>query len=432
MLNWQRNGLAALETLSHEFGDVVHVHLPGLRAYLFGRPEFIKHVLVDNSDNYLKAPGGTHARMYFGDSMQLNNGEKARRLRHFLTPLFHHSHLANGFSMMVVRAVEDSIAQWSPGAKPDLTGDLMEMALSVAVQTHFGSAPGEDTQKLADLFRAALIRLNEVLLPAWMPTPAHNRYSRSIKALDSEVFRRIRARSATGPIGADLLSSLVGPSGSSDETLTDREIRHELVSMIAAAYQTIGIAINQTLRLVAHHPAVGERLFDEVTRVLSGSSALVQHLPHLVYTEQVVKEALRIAPPAGLLTRTTAANDTVGGWRIPAGSRVFVSAWVMHRDARYFTAPLSFSPERWTPEFERKLPLCAYFPFGRGARSCVAGVLSTMILKLMLVTVVQRFSMQADSGAATKPFKPFDPGAMPLTLLSRGEFNHAKASGQVI
>jgi cytochrome P450 len=94
LFDWQRNGIAALESLAQQYGDVVCVRLPGVRAYLFNGPDRIKHALIDNSDNYLKTPGSTHARMYFGDSMQLNNGEKARRLRQWITPIFHHSRVA--------------------------------------------------------------------------------------------------------------------------------------------------------------------------------------------------------------------------------------------------------------------------------------------------------------------------------------------------
>ena len=94
LFDWQRNGLAALESLAQQYGDVVCVRLPGVRAYLLNGPDRIKHALIDHSDNYLKTPGNTHARMYFGDSMQLNNGEKARRLRQWITPIFHHSRVA--------------------------------------------------------------------------------------------------------------------------------------------------------------------------------------------------------------------------------------------------------------------------------------------------------------------------------------------------
>jgi cytochrome P450 len=91
----------------------------------------------------------------------------------------------------------------------------------------------------------------------------------------------------------------------------------------------------------------------------------------------------------------------------------------MHRDSRYFADPLSFRPERWTPDFERKLPLCAYLPFGRGARSCVAGALSTLILQCMLASIIQRFRPEPSIPLASTDCKPFDRGDVPLTLHAR-------------
>src|SRR6185295_5209597 len=132
------------------------------------------------------------------------------------------------------------------------------------------------------------------------------------------------------------------------------------------------------------------RLRAEVSEVLGGRPATHNDLAGLPYSEQVVKEVLRVAPPAGIVTRAVVDADEIGGWSIRAGSQLFISAWVLHRDPRWFDEPLSFKPERWTADFERELPACAYLPFGRGPRSCVAGGMSTVILRLMLVTLTQK------------------------------------------
>jgi cytochrome P450 len=255
--------------------------------------------------------------------------------------------------------------------------------------------------------------------PRWVPSSANRRYDRAIHELDVEVLRRIRERRASGPTGPDLLSCFVNAVGDNGRVLTDDEMRNELLSMMAAGYQNIGIAIIQTLRQVALAPGVDEALYAEVSRVLDGRPARADDLPRLLYSDQIVKESLRCAPPAGAIMRRVAADDTLRNWRIAANSDVFISAWVMHRDARYYENPLQFQPERWTPEFERGVPPCAYLPFGRGARACIAGAMAMVLIRLMMVTIAQTWRVQpvqAEEAGA----RPFDRGSeVPLKLSLR-------------
>jgi cytochrome P450 len=243
-------------------------------------------------------------------------------------------------------------------------------------------------------------------------------------ALDHNVYGQIKARRASGATGPDLLSCYVSLPG---DGLTDREIRNELLSMMAAAYGTMGIALYQMMRQVASHAAVDDLLHGEATRALGGRAATSEDLADLPYSEQVVKESLRVAPPAGALMRIVAAEDEIGGWRIRRGSRLFVSPWVTHRDPRWFDEPLRFKPERWTPDFERTLPPCAYLAFGRGARMCIAGAMSTVILRLMLVTIMQRYQLRAVAPQAeAEGPRPSDrAGEMPVLLVDRATVHSA-------
>jgi cytochrome P450 len=162
------------------------------------------------------------------------------------------------------------------------------------------------------------------------------------------------------------------------------------------------------MRQVASHPDVDERLRGEVVGVLQGRPATHQDLANLPYAEQVVKETLRVAPPAGVVARDVVAGDQIGGFEIRPGSQLFASAWVIHRDPRWFDEPLRFMPERWTADFERTLPACAYLPFGRGPRACIAGGMSMLILQLVLVTLTQQYRLRAGPDAQADAPRKFD------------------------
>jgi cytochrome P450 len=170
--------------------------------------------------------------------------------------------------------------------------------------------------------------------------------------------------------------------------------------MMSAGYVSIGIALGQMMRQIASHPQVDERLRREVNEVLGARQATGHDLASLPYCEQVVKETLRVAPPAGVVSRRVVADDRIAGWDIRAGSQLFASAWALHRDPRWFEDPHRFDPDRWTADFEQSLPACAYLPFGRGPRSCIAGGLSMMILRLVLVTLMQKYRLRTPAVAS--------------------------------
>jgi cytochrome P450 len=126
-------------------------------------------------------------------------------------------------------------------------------------------------------------------------------------------------------------------------------------------------------------------------------------LQRLRYTQMVVKESLRLFPPAWGIGRETLKEIYLGDYRLPAGTNVFISQWVMHRHPRYFERPEEFQPERWTEEFEKQLPKFAYFPFGGGPRVCVGASFASMETALLLATIAQRYRLALVPGHPVKP-----------------------------
>ena len=406
---FRRGPLPALERIAQHYGDAASVALPGRSFFLFAHPDLIHHVLIARSDNYTKTSGTRAAKRFFGSPMQLNNGEKARAMRRLLAPLLVFDRIARSWSKLIVEETNALLDDWSTGPRPGLTQELMDLLLHLMVRIHFGTARGEETQRVGKLYSTALSLLPEFALPEWVPTPGNRRYVAAVAALDTSLLARIAAQRRRDYGETDLVAELLRLDGKDGIELSDLQIRHELVSMMAASYGTVGITLVQTLRLLAENPAVDARVAEEVAALPPG----VPNVHKLPYTGKVLKESLRLCPPAGLIMRHTEADDVVGGWQVPAGSRIMLSSWVMQRDARYYDEPFAFRPERWTPDFERALPSCAYFPFGAGARSCIGGILSDVTLRLILATIVRRFRLEA---AVT----PADQSAWPQLLANEG------------
>ncbi len=173
--------------------------------------------------------------------------------------------------------------------------------------------------------------------------------------------------------------------------------------MLLAGHETTALALSWAWFLLATHPDEQAKLHDELDRVLSGRLPSAADIPQLTLTNRVVRETLRLYPPAWIISRGAAEEVQIGNYTVPAGSNVIVSPWVTHRDPRFFPNPLAFEPERWTPEFEQSLPKFAYFPFGGGPRMCIGNQFALMEAAILLAAVAQRYQIDMSPGATVEP-----------------------------
>jgi cytochrome P450 len=132
----------------------------------------------------------------------------------------------------------------------------------------------------------------------------------------------------------------------------------------------------------------------ELDEVTGNRTPTFADLPRLKYTEQIAKESMRLYPPAYGLGREAINDCEIGGYRVPAGTQVFMFQWTTQRDARFFNEPLAFKPERWTEDFEAQLPKYAYFPFGGGPRACVGASFAMMEMILVLATIGKQYRLE--------------------------------------
>jgi cytochrome P450 len=186
--------------------------------------------------------------------------------------------------------------------------------------------------------------------------------------------------------------------------MSDKQLRDEVVTLFLAGYETTAITLAWAWYALSQHRAIEVRLRTELKRVLQGGSPTVDDLSRLPYTEMIIKESLRLYPPAYVIGREALQACTIGGYAIPAGATLFISPWVLQRDPRYFEAPQEFRPERWAAEFEARLPRYVYLPFGGGPRICIGHRFAMMEAMLLLATIARRFRFTWQSDYPATPF----------------------------
>ena len=156
-------------------------------------------------------------------------------------------------------------------------------------------------------------------------------------------------------------------------------------------------------RLLSQHPAAEAALGAELDRELKVSPPAVADLPRLPYAGAVVRESLRLYPPAWIMTRGALEECEIGGYHVPSGAMLMAPQWAMHRDPRYYQDPLAFVPERWLHGLADRLPRFAYFPFGGGPRQCIGYQFAMMETVLVLATIAQRFRLRLTSTTPVVP-----------------------------
>jgi cytochrome P450 len=262
-------------------------------------------------------------------------------------------------------------------------------------------------------------------VPEWLPTPANLRAKRDLEVLDRVVMGMIDQRRASGEDHGDLLSMLLlaRDEEDRDRAMTDKQVRDEAMTLFIAGHETTANALAWTFYLLAQHPAAAATLRAELDAVLGGRAPMATDLPSLLYTEMVVKESMRLYPPAWIIPRYVVAPLTLNGYTVAPGSTILISPYVLHHTARHFANPERFMPERFAGAVEDSIPRYAYLPFGAGPRVCIGNSFAMMESRLVLATLLQRFELELLPGQVVTP-RPL------VTLRPRGGIQMALRARQ--
>jgi len=400
-----RNPLAVFSGWAREYGDIFYYRAGWLHVYFLNHPELIESVLVRHPQNFWKDPVIRNSRWLFGESLLTSEGEAWKRQRRLAQPAFHRERILS-YAGVMTQYTEQAIADWEDGAALDIHQEMMRLTLSIAVRTLFNVEP-EGTREIS----GALNVLTRNFAGAWMMLPSFARmlprpglleFRRAVRKLDDTVYQIIGRHQRNGDSG-DLLSMLVQARDEDGSQFSDQQLRDEVMTFLLAGHETTALALSWAWHLLAENREAAQKLHEELKRVLGGRVPTIADLPLLKYTEGIVKESMRLYPPAWAVGRTAICEFELAGYRIPKGASVVASQWVMHRDSRFFAEPMKFDPGRWLRDESRTLPRFAYFPFGAGPRQCIGASFALMEAVLVLATIAQKFQV------AAVPSHPIEP-----------------------
>lgn len=433
ILRLLRDPLTALGDAHREFGDATTFRVGSLRFVSVADPAFAQHVLVRNHRNYIKSRSYQGLRLVLGNGLVTSEGEHWKRQRKLAQPAFHRGRLAK-LADTIAQCVEERTTQWEHRASStiDVHDEMMQLTLRIVGRALFGTdlggGEGSDLGALGPAVTTSLHKANEyaealVRVPLWVPTPSNVRFARAKRLLDGIVHGIIEGRRSSGEQRDDVLGTLMAATDESGtERMDDQQLRDEVMTLFMAGHETIATAMSWTFLLLHQHPEVTARVRDDLASVLGGRTPVIDDLAKLPYLGQVIDESMRLYPPAWIVERQALDDDQLGPWRIPKGTTVAVSPWIMHRHPALWHEPLRFDPDRFAPgAIDRDKH--AYLPFGAGPRICIGNHFALMEAKLILAIVLQRWSIELLDPAAVRP----DPrvtlrpaGGMPARLHRTG------------
>jgi cytochrome P450 len=402
----QQNPLDYFTAMAQEYGDVSGMRIGKFRSLFINHPDLIEDVLVNNSRKYHKGRILQANKYLFGEGLLTSEGDFWLRQRRLAQPAFHRARVS-AYAATMAEYTEQLIATWRNGEERDIHEEMMQLALRIVGKTLFDADVTRDAKEVGETLDILLhIAANfgrTILVPLWVPTPRNIRAKLGIKRLERVIYRIIADRRVSGRDTGDLLSILLQAQDEDGAHMNDRQLRDETITLFLAGHETTANTLSWTWWLLAQDPAVEKKFHEELDGVLGGRAPTVDDLPKLTYLSQVLTESLRLYPTAWGMARLAAEEHEIAGYPVRPGYGVAFAQWVMHRDARWFDAPLEFRPERWENGLAKQLPRFAYFPFGGGPRQCIGNTFALMEASVVLATVGQRFRFALAPGHKVTP-----------------------------
>lgn len=392
------------------WGEAVKLR-PWDPTWMLTDPDDIRHVLTARADHYRKTPrlSGDEGKARLGEGLITLSGAPHHDRRRALHPAFRREAVAR-YDRVVRSRTEAMLERWRSGAVVDVGREMSALAQANIVGVLFGDELREREGEIRRAIRARR-RYTEYLyhsrLPfrERLPLPVVREHRRAVRVLDETIHAAIARRRGDAGVDGDLVAALLRANEADGSTLGDGAVRDEVLPLTVTGYETVGDSLGWVWYLLARHPEVEARLHDEVDRVTGGRPPGAGDVTALEYTERVVAEAMRLYPPTWLYVRVPVGADTLpSGTAVPAGARLYLCQYVMHRHPAHFPDPERFDPDRFADPEARRGWTYVYFPFGVGAHRCIGEHLAKLEAALVVATVAQRFRLELVPGADVRPY----------------------------
>jgi cytochrome P450 len=402
----ERSLLTALALMYRHVGKAFQITLPRFKPAVMVGAEANRQILVSERHKLMWRNESDPVAQLLREGILVVDGEEHDDLRKMMDPLLQRRYILPHISAFW--AYTNQISQsWKAGESQDMLVEMRKIALLILFGTLFDIDLTQDMPRLWH----PILDLIEYISPGWWivfpKMPRHPKYRRARQVMDEYLYTQIQKRRkelqerAGNAAPDDLLSRLVLTEGMSDGI-----IRDQLLTMLIAGHDTSTALLAWTLTLLGRYPKAMASVRAEVDAVLGSADQppSIEQINDLAYTDQVIKEALRLYPPIHIGNRRVAEDMTLQGYQVPAGTRLMYSIYLAHREEEHWNDPEAFIPERFDHQNEARRPPLTYIPFGGGPRNCIGAAFAQVEVKVVLGRLFQKYDLELLNGDKIKPY----------------------------
>lgn len=376
-------------------------------------PALVEEILLGNHENFPKSP--IERRIFqpiLGDGILIAEGASWRWQRRTVAPVFRHGDLMALVPHMSTAAMQ-MIEHWRASPADSIQRidhDMTDLAFAVLQATIFDGASEDEANQLKRHIGDYLghtswdIAYEMLRVPAWVWNPARRPMLRLGQQLEKSMLAIVaRARAAGWP--GDGLAARLGRARDPEtgEAMADGQIMNNLATFAAAGHETTAKALTWCLYLMARAPEWQAKVRREVLAIAGHDAVRAEHVEQLQITRMVLKEAMRLYPPAPMMGRKAREATTIGGHRLPAGAILVIPIFAVHRHRKLWVDADRFDPERFSPERSRDYARTQFMPFGFGPRTCIGMGFAMIEAVVLLATLVRDVAFSCDASLAPEP-----------------------------
>ncbi len=384
-------------SMQREYPDIVELHFPNNYTMFFvSNPELIEEILVTKQKSFHKdAFLKVYAQAVFGNGLLSSDGEFWLRQRRMAQPAFHRQRI-EAYGDIIAHHTEQFLRRCPVGMPFNFTKEMMQLTLDIVAETLFGDVKPNQKQTINESLEAIMnqfsndgLDLISQITKLPLTKQRNQRYNEATAKLDVIIKEIITERLQSPVERNDLLGMLLAARDDDNQPMNMQQLVDECKTMFLAGHETTALTMTWTMRILHKHPTVLHTLRQEIDSVLGGRTATMSDMMHLEYTEKIIRESMRLFPPAYTISRHSTDAVQIGDYHIPANKDINLSQIAVQRDPRWYEKPEAFVPERWSHDFRSSLPKYAYFPFGGGPRLCIGQQFALLETTVILTRMLQ-------------------------------------------
>ncbi|MEH2418915.1 cytochrome P450 [Nostoc sp.] len=434
---WLTNPLEYMEACAKRYGDSFTLRIGPVFTpqVFFSNPQAIQQIFTTDPKQLDSGePAGIKSPLLGRQSLLALEGKPHQRQRKLLTPPLHGERML-AYGQLTRDITEQVISQWQVGESFSVLPSMQAISLEVILKAVFGLADGPRYEKLKEVllkilnpkppFVTAMMLVFPSLqqdLGSWSPW---GKFLDLRQQMDELIYAEIRDRKQQpDPSRTDILSLMMAARDEDGQSMTDVELRDELITLLAAGHETTATSLAWAFYWIHYLPQVREKLLQELDSL--GENPDPNAILRLPYLSAVCSETLRLYPVVTLaLNRLVKSPLEIMGYELNPGTLVIPCIYLTHHREDLYPQSKQFKPERF---LERQFTSSEYLPFGGGNRRCIGMAFALFEMKIVLATVLSRWQMEL---ADSKPVQPVrkgflsSPGGVQIVVTGRHQQNQA-------